>query len=189
MTAGTQAAAGCPQSLVPAAGCSPALSTTWLWSTAGGETAAVGMRSRQTTPAWARFYRAGVALGEAPECRHTVPLSALALLIDSKKEGRVGMWPPRHHEWGTDVLHYPIKRDFIQAGTATVLQSLAPQPQALPSSEMNPMSAWSHVLFLWVTQTRQLVFSLVLLSLRETPGPASLQMQDAQWALCCSWVM
>lgn len=113
---------------------------------AGREMAAMGMRSRQTTLAWARFYQAGVALGGAPECRHIIPPSTLTLLIDSKKDSRVGMWLPQHHEWGTDVLYYPIKRDFIQAGTATVLQSLAPQPQAFPHNDL-PAIFWdeSHV--------------------------------------------
>lgn len=77
--------------MVPAAGCSPTLSTAWLWFMAGREMAAMGVRSRQTTLAWARFYRAGVVLGGAPECRHIIPPSTLTLLIDSKKDGRVGM--------------------------------------------------------------------------------------------------
>lgn len=154
---------------------------------AGREMAAMGMRSRQTTLAWARFYQAGVALGGAPECRHIIPPSTLTLLIDSKKDGRVGMWLPQHHEWGTDVLYYPIKREFIQAGTATVLQSLAPQPQAFPHKDL-PAIFWdeSHVSLVTCviplsdTNTPACFLfhsSLSLsLSLQERPGPASLQM-------------
>lgn len=97
------------QLAVTKASYSPAWSIAWPWSVAGRETAKVGLKSRQATPAhlwgWAMSSPTGTEPGEAPACRYTIPPSALALSIESKKDIKVGTTAPQGHGWGTEVFY------------------------------------------------------------------------------------
>lgn len=76
---------------------------------------------------------------------------------------------------GEEQRYFTAKKDFILAKTALVWKSMSSHPApslpletSLPSSEMNPMSAWTYMLFLQATQMLQFVSSLHVLSMRDT---------------------